>query len=153
MINDIEIIPSVQANDVKQRIEQALKRRAGIDPNAIRVSVPERYKVVLEGNVGSWDERYAVENAAWSAPGVKSVEDRMIGPFVYDEKRRRLNVLAPQRANSRFPAEVAPGTGSMACCKVDLDQRIAFEEDSGTLTVTVTFFPVLSALLPLYRAS
>ena len=85
MINDIEIIPSVQANDVKQRIEQALKRRAGIDPNAIRVSVPERYKVVLEGNVGSWDERYAVENAAWSAPGVKSVEDRMIGPFVYDD--------------------------------------------------------------------
>jgi osmotically-inducible protein OsmY len=85
VINHIEIIPSVQANDVKQRIEQALKRRAGIDSNAIRVSVPERYKVVLEGNVSSWDERYAVENAAWSAPGVKSVEDRMIGPFVYDE--------------------------------------------------------------------
>lgn len=47
--------------------------------------MPERYKVVLEGKVGSWDERYAVENAAWSAPGVKSVEDRMIGPFVYDD--------------------------------------------------------------------
>jgi hyperosmotically inducible protein len=41
--------------------------------------------VVLEGNVSSWGERYAVENAAWSAPGVKSVEDRMIGPFVYEE--------------------------------------------------------------------
>jgi osmotically-inducible protein OsmY len=85
VINNIEIRPSVQANDVKQRIEQALKRRAGINANAIRVSVPERYKVILEGNVHSWDERYAVENAAWSAPGVKSVEDRMIGPFVYDE--------------------------------------------------------------------
>jgi osmotically-inducible protein OsmY len=85
VINNIEIKPSVQANDVKERIEQALKRHAGIESDAIRVSVPERNKVVLEGKVGSWAERYAVENAAWSAPGVKSVEDRMIGPFVYEE--------------------------------------------------------------------
>jgi len=85
VINNIEIKPSVQANDVKQRIEKALKRHTGIEANAIRVSVPERDKVVLEGTVGSWGERYAVENAAWSAPGVKSVEDRMIGPFVYEE--------------------------------------------------------------------
>jgi osmotically-inducible protein OsmY len=49
------------------------------------MTVPERNKVVLGGKVGSWDERHAVENAAWSAPGMKSVEDRMIDPFVYDE--------------------------------------------------------------------
>ena len=85
MTNDIEIKPSVQVNDVKQRIEQALKRHAGVDSSAIRVSVPERYQVILEGKVGSWGERYAALNAAWSAPGVKKVEDRMIGPFVYDE--------------------------------------------------------------------
>ena len=85
VVNNIEIKPGVQANDVKQRIEQALKRNAVIEANAIRVSVPERNKVVLEGTVGSWGERYAVETAAWSAPGVNSVEDRMIGPFVYEE--------------------------------------------------------------------
>jgi osmotically-inducible protein OsmY len=81
--NNIEIKPSVQAEDVKRKIEEALKRHAGIEASAIQVTVRERNKVVLEGKVGSWDERHAVENAAWSAPGVKSVEDRMIGPFVY----------------------------------------------------------------------
>lgn len=34
-------------------------------------------KVVLEGKVDNGDERRAVENAAWSAPGVVSVEDRL----------------------------------------------------------------------------
>ena len=82
--NTIEIKPSVQAEDVKRKIEEALKRHAEIEASAIRVTVRERNKVLLEGKVGSWDERNAVENAAWSAPGVKSVEDRMIGPFVYD---------------------------------------------------------------------
>jgi osmotically-inducible protein OsmY len=85
VINNIEIMPGVQANDIKQRIEQALRRYAGIEAGGIQVSVPERNKVLLEGKVGSWAERYAVESAAWSAPGVKSVEDRMIGPFVYEE--------------------------------------------------------------------
>jgi osmotically-inducible protein OsmY len=82
--NTIEIKPSAQAEDVKRKIEEALKRHAEIEASAIQVTVRERNKVILEGKVGSWDERHAVENAAWSAPGVKSVEDRMIGPFVYD---------------------------------------------------------------------
>jgi osmotically-inducible protein OsmY len=85
VINSIEIKPSVQAYDVRRKIEEALKRHAEIEANAIRVTVQEGNKVVLEGKVDNWGERYAVENAAWSAPGVKSVEDRMIGPFVYDE--------------------------------------------------------------------
>jgi osmotically-inducible protein OsmY len=83
--NKVEIKPSVQAEDVKRKIEQALKRHSEIEANTIRVAVHDRNKVVLEGRVASWDERHAVEKAAWSAPGVKSVEDRMIGPFVYDE--------------------------------------------------------------------
>jgi hyperosmotically inducible protein len=82
--NTIKIKPSAQAEDVKRKIEEALKRHAEIEASAIQVTVRERNKVILEGKVGSWDERHAVENAAWSAPGVKSVEDRMIGPFVYD---------------------------------------------------------------------
>jgi hyperosmotically inducible protein len=85
VINTVEIEPTVQGEDVKRKIEEALRRHAKVESNAIRVTMPERHKVVLEGKVSSWDERYAVENAAWSAPGVKSVEDRMIGPFVYDD--------------------------------------------------------------------
>ena len=77
VVNSIEIKPRVQAEDIKRKIEEALKRHAEIEANAIRVTVCDSNKVVLEGKVDNWDERYAVENAAWSAPGVKSVEDRM----------------------------------------------------------------------------
>jgi osmotically-inducible protein OsmY len=85
VINTVEIEPSVQADDVKRKIEEALNRYAKIEANAIRVTLPERNKVVLEGKVGTWEERHAMEKAAWSAPGVKWVEDRTIGPFVYDD--------------------------------------------------------------------
>ena len=34
-------------------------------------------KVVLEGKVDNWDERFAVENAAWSVPGVRDVVDHL----------------------------------------------------------------------------
>ena len=43
------------------------KRHAEIETNAIEVTVHERNKVVLEGKVGSWDKRDAVENAALSS--------------------------------------------------------------------------------------
>lgn len=75
--SNIAIKPRVAANDVKRKIEDALKRNAEVEAGAIRVSVEGGSKVVLEGTVHSWDERHAVENAAWSAPGVKSVEDRL----------------------------------------------------------------------------
>jgi osmotically-inducible protein OsmY len=34
-------------------------------------------KVRLEGRVHAWSERSAAERAAWSAPGVNTVEDRL----------------------------------------------------------------------------
>ena len=77
VINNIEIRPHVKAQDVQQKIEDALKRHAEVEAKGIRVIVRDNDKVLLEGTVGNWDERYAVENAAWSAPGVKSVEDRL----------------------------------------------------------------------------
>jgi osmotically-inducible protein OsmY len=77
VINGIEIKPRVQAENVKRKIEEALKRHAEIEANTIRVTVHDNNKVLLEGKVNSWDERYAVEDAAWSAVGVKSVEDRL----------------------------------------------------------------------------
>lgn len=77
VINNIEIKPTVQAQNVKAKIEDALKRHAEVEAKAIRVTVRDGNKVVLEGKVDNWDERYAVETAAWSAPGVKSVEDHL----------------------------------------------------------------------------
>jgi hyperosmotically inducible protein len=69
--------PDVESSNIRNRIESALKRHAEVEASAIRVSVKDGNKVVLEGKVDNWDERRAVENAAWSAPGVVSVEDRL----------------------------------------------------------------------------
>jgi osmotically-inducible protein OsmY len=77
VINNIEITPHATAYDVQGKIEGALKRHAEVEAKAIRVTVHDNDRVLLEGKVGSWNERYAVENAAWSAAGVKSVDDRI----------------------------------------------------------------------------
>ena len=77
VINNIAIKPRVKADDIKRKIEDALRRHTEVEAKAIRVSVRDNDKVVLEGKVDNWSERYAVENAAWSAPGVKSVDDRL----------------------------------------------------------------------------
>ena len=41
------------------------------------MTIKDGDRVVLEGKVDSLDEASAVEKAAWSAPGVKAVEDRV----------------------------------------------------------------------------
>ncbi len=73
VLNEIKLRPGALAPDVKHRIERALLRRANVEAKAITVRVKDG-KVVLEGTVHSLDERHAVEHAAWSAPGVVSVE-------------------------------------------------------------------------------
>jgi hyperosmotically inducible protein len=75
--NKIAIKPHVESSDVKNKIESALKRHAEVEASAIRITVQSGNKVVLEGNVDNWDERRKVENAAWSTPGVTSVDDRL----------------------------------------------------------------------------
>jgi osmotically-inducible protein OsmY len=75
--NNISIRPAVQAADVKRKIEDALKRYAEVEARAIRVNVLND-KVTLDGKVDNWDEREAVENAVWSAPGVRFVEDHLV---------------------------------------------------------------------------
>jgi osmotically-inducible protein OsmY len=72
--NLIEVRPKVAPLDVKQKILDALKRNAELEADAIRVNVLDD-KVVLEGKVKAWYERRIAERAAWSAPGVKAVQD------------------------------------------------------------------------------
>ena len=66
----------VQAQDVKGKIEAALKRNAEIDSKKIVVQASEG-KVTLSGTVRSWVERQDAVNAAWSAPGVMNVVDQI----------------------------------------------------------------------------
>lgn len=75
--NKITLTSSANPANVKSKIESALKRRAEVEANAIRVTIQNGNKVILEGKVDNWEERRAAENAAWSAPGVASVEDRL----------------------------------------------------------------------------
>lgn len=78
VINSITIKPLLQPADVKRKIEDALKRHAEVEAQGIRVKVNAGGTVTLEGAVHDWQEREAVKNAAWSAPGVKHVEDRLL---------------------------------------------------------------------------
>lgn len=76
IINLIEVQPRVSAADVRNKIEAALKRSAELEAGAIRVTVNDS-KVTLEGKVHAWYERQLAENAAWSAPGVRTVVDNL----------------------------------------------------------------------------
>lgn len=72
----VSVEPHVSGADVKGKIEAALKRSAEIDARRINVVVADG-KVTLSGNVHSWFERDEARQAAWAAPGVKMVDDRI----------------------------------------------------------------------------
>jgi osmotically-inducible protein OsmY len=74
--NMIRVAPSVSTVEVKAKIEQALKRSAELDSKRISVEAMDG-KVTLKGTVRSWTERRDAERAAWAAPGVTQVEDRL----------------------------------------------------------------------------
>jgi osmotically-inducible protein OsmY len=74
--NLITIQPSVTPAELKEKIEDALVRNAEIDADRITVEV-QGGKAILKGTVRSWAEREAAERAAWSAPGITSVDNRI----------------------------------------------------------------------------
>jgi osmotically-inducible protein OsmY len=77
VVNDITIKPTISPSDVKQKIEDALARHASVESQGIRVEVENGSKISLEGKVDSWEERNAVDDAAWSVAGVRSVDNRL----------------------------------------------------------------------------
>ena len=72
----LRISNQVDAGDVRNRIEEAFKRQADLDSKGVRISV-DGGKVTLDGHVHAWHERRAAERAAWAAPGVSQVIDRV----------------------------------------------------------------------------
>ncbi len=74
--NLITVKPRVTASELKEKIEKALVRTAETDAERITVEV-DGNKVIRKGTVRSWAEIQEAERAAWSAPGVLSVDNRI----------------------------------------------------------------------------
>ena len=74
--NLIKVKPQASPTELKKKIQEALVRSAETDAKQITVEV-EGSKVMLKGTVRSWAERQEAERAAWSAPGVTQVDNRI----------------------------------------------------------------------------
>ena len=74
--NSIAVKPSVAPYEVRRKIEDALRRSAELDASRITVEA-DGGEVVLRGTVKSWAEREEAERAAWAAPGVMRVDNRI----------------------------------------------------------------------------
>lgn len=75
--NRIEVKSTkINADDVRESIEQALERRAEREARHIRVEV-KNSEVKLSGRVHSWAEKRAILGIVSHAPGVRSVDENL----------------------------------------------------------------------------
>lgn len=74
--NYIRVEPAASVRDLRRRIVQALHRSAEVDARSVAIVV-DGSAVRLEGEVGSWAEMEAVEQAVMHAPGITDVDNRI----------------------------------------------------------------------------
>jgi osmotically-inducible protein OsmY len=74
--NTITLKPRASTEQVKEKVEAALQRQATKDAHSIHVETSGG-KVTLTGTASSWKISADAAKAAWSAPGVTEVVDRV----------------------------------------------------------------------------
>jgi osmotically-inducible protein OsmY len=75
--DEIELdYPMPDGGDVQESIKKAFKRNAALDADDVHVSTGDG-SVTLKGTVSSWAEHDEAIDAAWAAPGVTTVHDKL----------------------------------------------------------------------------
>lgn len=74
--NSADLKSPVSQAAVKSDIEAALKRSAQLDAQSTGVQA-DGHSVIVTGSVQSYAETREAERAAWAAPGVYSVDNRI----------------------------------------------------------------------------
>jgi osmotically-inducible protein OsmY len=74
--NNIKVMPNLSVGEIKRKISDAFHRSATVDSEKIHIEV-DGSKVVLSGKVHSYAEKRDAERAAWLAPGVNWVENKL----------------------------------------------------------------------------
>lgn len=76
VVNNIQLEQGLKPSMVKENIKMAFERSAEIDADNLTVLVNDHI-VTLEGNVHSLQEKEDAEDAAYRAPGVRGVKNRL----------------------------------------------------------------------------
>lgn len=74
--NVVTLKPKVAPYEIRRKIEDAFRRSAELDASRVTVEASGS-EVILRGSVRSWAERQEAERAAWAAPGVTKVDNRI----------------------------------------------------------------------------
>ena len=101
--DDITLTSAPSGRDIRNDISTAFRRNARLDADELSVETTCYGMVTLSGTVHSWAEHDDAVAAAWSAPGVTEVDDRIL--VEYQDRAAR-----PQRKTA---TDGGVGSGSL----------------------------------------